>query len=394
MTPTHHPPTDTMMSYAAGTLPSAEACAIACHISMCPDCTADVGRLEMLAGLLLGEIEAPPADTAAAERAFTRAAAQNAPPDPAPRISDRSLPWPLSRYLDVSEPDLLWQTVHEGLEYFSVRLPDEGGHIRLWRLSPGTRLPAAPGAYGPRFVLLFQGTLRHGEDRYLPGDYFELSAGQPNWSEAIENCVCLVASSGTAAEKGWFWSIAGRISENAFAAGSQLWARTEWRPAIAASLAMLLGIGLGWTLRSGTNAIAFVPGGMVETEASRLIARGPLRTALETSRSGTIVAPVSADGAQIKISMTFQNQAGSYCRDYRIATPSPAAFRGVACRTGGEWTIVLQSIVPPHATAVDETVPAGSDAASAMNDVIAAMVRDNPLMLNEEQPLIEGGWKK
>ena len=53
---THHPPDDTVLRYANGTLPEAPAIVVATHLSFCPDCRVRMHTYEMLGGSVLDEV--------------------------------------------------------------------------------------------------------------------------------------------------------------------------------------------------------------------------------------------------------------------------------------------------------------------------------------------------
>ncbi len=56
MTITHHPPDDTVLRYANGTLPEAPAIVVATHLSFCPACRHRMETYEMLGGSMLENV--------------------------------------------------------------------------------------------------------------------------------------------------------------------------------------------------------------------------------------------------------------------------------------------------------------------------------------------------
>ena len=53
---THHPPDDTVLRYANGTLPEAPAIVVATHLSFCPACRHRMEAYEMLGGSMLENV--------------------------------------------------------------------------------------------------------------------------------------------------------------------------------------------------------------------------------------------------------------------------------------------------------------------------------------------------
>ena len=187
-----------------------------------------------------------------------------------------------------------------------------------------------------------------------------------------------------------FWS---RLKEHA-----QTWRYLDpssLRTAVVAGAAMIAGIGLGWLLRgdSGGHEIALTD--LVKVENSHLIARAPLRHALDSLVSGkqTRLALSGPENVQLKVKMTFRNEARDYCRAYEIVIPSPERYAGVACRMGGQWSVRIQAMIPPSSVSPNQSVPAGVRS-STMEAVVSAIIDGDPLSAPDEAAVIAEGWKK
>jgi hypothetical protein len=166
--------------------------------------------------------------------------------------------------------------------------------------------------------------------------------------------------------------------------------------ALAASLALIAGIGLGWLLHGDTGGGGTDLRDFVQAESNRLLARGALEKGLETSASGGDVTVASGgdDQAHIRVMMTFRDEAGDYCRQYEITTALHERHSGVACRTGGQWTVAMQALLPPSRPSPDRTVLAGGGSNAAMEAAVGAMIDGDPLGRDEETAIIHHGWKK
>jgi hypothetical protein len=166
--------------------------------------------------------------------------------------------------------------------------------------------------------------------------------------------------------------------------------------ALAASLALIAGIGLGWLLRGDPGGGGMDLRDFVQAENNRLLARGALEKGLETSASGGDVTVASGgdDQARIRVMMTFRDEAGDYCRQYEITTALHERHSGVACRTGGQWTVAMQALLPPSRPSPDRTVLAGGGSNPAMEAAVGAMIDGDPLGRDEETAIIRHGWQK
>jgi surface antigen len=162
---------------------------------------------------------------------------------------------------------------------------------------------------------------------------------------------------------------------------------------LAASLALICGIGLGWLLRAETGGRINTQGDLVKSHEGRLVAEGALRRALETMPSGQrISASQRGEHGQIGIRMTFQNESGDHCREYEVGFVRTRHV-GVACRAGGSWIVSYQALLPSAPSADRGVVPAASPRA-AMDAAVGALISGDPLSVEGEATLLDKHWAK
>ena len=203
MTHNHHPQPETLISYVAGTLPNAISCVVACHLSLCRDCSDHARRLGIVGGLMLKKLDTAPADKAFTERADAHWSVHGLPSrdprqNPAPQTEDPVLPKPLAHHLGMGGADIPWKTVVKGVRQYWVKLPKGSGQIRLLRLAPG-KLLLEHTHTGMELTLVLQGIYGDHTGDYVRGDVIEWMEGtlhQPRASGA-EECICVIASENT-----------------------------------------------------------------------------------------------------------------------------------------------------------------------------------------------------
>ncbi len=402
MTPRHHPLPETLISYAAGTLPNAVACVVACHLTTCRDCAENARRFEILGGLMLERLETASVDHARTEDALAQWSAERIAgepePDQPPDIERALIPPPLADYIGMNGgEEVPWETVVNGVQQYRIDLPKGSGQMRLLQLRPGQCLPKAPRATEIGLALVLQGAVTNKTGDYLRGDvidWTEETGLQPRASGNVD-CICLVASDAEPAGLAMTLHELRRLGRKASPSRRQL--RDIWTQSasLAASVALLLGIGVGWLLRGGPETGAIGLDNLVSIEDGRLLARGPLQEALNSLPSGAPTAAIPDDGElRLGIKMTFQDQDGDYCRQYRIAAASAARYSGVTCRMGEEWVVKVQALVPPSPSAADQTIPAGAGADAAMDAVVRALIAGDPVVGEDEAAIMNKGWKK
>jgi hypothetical protein len=181
---------------------------------------------------------------------------------------------------------------------------------------------------------------------------------------------------------------------NAVAGEASLLPAGHWPIAIAASIALLIGVGLGWILQP-REALTRRAQDMIAFGDRGLVAQGALRDLLETARSGTTM---MAEGAgkpwRLRASFTFRSYTNAFCRRYEMADAAGARFGGYACRSGGgQW--LVQAHVKSEATIQDRNGFAPSAGHSdAGLDAAIDVVRDGDVLEPAlESGLIESGWR-
>jgi len=163
---------------------------------------------------------------------------------------------------------------------------------------------------------------------------------------------------------------------------------------LAASIALVAGIGLGWLLHGGWAGNSAVPSrDVVQTDGGRLLAGDVLGHALESQPSGTTKPSTLDSSATVSVKMTFQDAAGHYCRQYQLAAPQSRHFAGVACRVDGAWRVDFHTLVPPAPSAAQTTVPAGGSS-EILDAVIGAVIAGDPLSGPDEAAVLNQRWTK
>jgi len=207
MTIRKHPDPSTLMAYTSGTLPGALSGLVACHVSLCPQCARDVGRLEAAAGTMLGGIE--PVDGDRTDTKMPSGVTKPAMPitdQPHPKgPDDPVLPRPLANYIGLSSDEIPWKPVVKGLEQYWVKLPSGAGHMRLLKAPPRFRLLEHTHS-GSELTLVLKGSYRDETGEYFRGDVADLDDDvlhTPKVS-SMEECICVIASEKLPRYSNWY----------------------------------------------------------------------------------------------------------------------------------------------------------------------------------------------
>lgn len=173
----HHPSTETLLAYAAGTLRAGHALVVSAHLQGCIECQHASARLEAIGGALLEDL---PPDTLPAD-AFTQALAalehkadesnpRHAPPLPAPKRFPTNFPMPQALHgTRVGR----WIWVGRGVYYSRLHLPwAPQEHVMLIRVAANR--PVISHSHGGReFTQILQGSYHDETGYYQQGDMAE-----------------------------------------------------------------------------------------------------------------------------------------------------------------------------------------------------------------------------
>lgn len=196
--PSFHPPEPLLMDYAAGALPEAVSLMVATHLSYCPECQAEVRRLEAVGGALLEALPPTPVSTGL-DAIFAKL---DAPPPPPARLAGEAwMPRPLRRALAAlpDAPALPWQRVTASLS--EIRLPIDappGSRTRLMRIKAGQAMPEHTHG-GTEYVLVLKGGFTDSSGHFLPGDLAISTDAHVHRPKADDDtdCLCLAVVDGS-----------------------------------------------------------------------------------------------------------------------------------------------------------------------------------------------------
>jgi hypothetical protein len=123
---------------------------------------------------------------------------------------------------------------------------------------------------------------------------------------------------------------------------------------------------------------------MPATRPADLIA-AQLAVGLERTESGKD-APVVA----LRPVLSFRSKTDGWCRQYELRYASRQAAHGLACRSeDGRWNVMASTAPAPIGPR-----PAGSEPRRAIDDLVTAMIGEQPLSNADEAARIGQGWPR
>lgn len=168
-----------------------------------------------------------------------------------------------------------------------------------------------------------------------------------------------------------------------------------WQTAIAASIALFIGIGAGRGLIPSTSQTDITADQVLAQQTSGIIGEGNmLYDVLENQPSSTPLTLIANNNTFVIPTMTFRNEENGYCREYRVMAPN-SSTQNVACRIEDKWIVKL-SVGLEAEQANDEGL---YQTASQVDDplvtaIIAGMITGDPLSADNETIIMNNNWQK
>jgi len=207
MNVTHHPPSELLAGFAAGTLDAGEHLVVAVHVSGCSTCRRFVRAVERIGGSTLETVKPAPLKAGAFEAVMAKL------DSPSPRLHSRA-----DGLADDDLPEILRhyrigrrRRVAPGVSMRPIELPGPStSRAFLLQSGAGTRMLEHTHT-GTELTCVLRGSFSHEGGRFGPGDFDfgdETLDHQPIVG-GDEPCLCLVAMTGDLRMNGFFGRLIG-----------------------------------------------------------------------------------------------------------------------------------------------------------------------------------------
>ena len=183
---------------------------------------------------------------------------------------------------------------------------------------------------------------------------------------------------------------------NAQPRASSIGVRFPWPTALAASLALAVGGGLGWFMHSSPQRDP-TAADLITFGDGSLQAEGALAQLLETAKSGAVLSVRDEHGRawQLKTIFSFRSMADVPCRRYELSNGATERFAGYACRDSrGRWHIEAQARIDAKVNGKPVFSPAGDSHENPVDSAIRMYMNGDVLQSSDELRLIEKHWSE
>lgn len=190
----HHPSTEMLAAYAAGSLPLSSALCISAHVEMCEECKANMSRLECLGAHVFNDLEPVGVDRDLKNSVFAQlGSVSTAIPSPIESsYDDEEVPYCLRQFIPNSYDDLQWTRFSPSIRRSYLCTDGNGAQLALVRIKPG----GSAGYHthtGDEVTMLLKGAFSDESGLYQKGDFVLRDSQHTHRPVATKNgeCICL-----------------------------------------------------------------------------------------------------------------------------------------------------------------------------------------------------------
>jgi putative transcriptional regulator len=203
----HHPDTEVLIDYAAGSLAFGQSLCVAVHLESCAQCRARVGSLNTLGAELMNQLE--PATIEGSLLDSVLGQLDSASPvrgRPEPAVDTMGVPRALRKLVPAGLDSMPWKRVTPSLQTVMLSVGDSENQVSLIRIKPGGRIAQHRHA-GSETTVVLRGGFSDNGGNFLSGDFVTL--GKEDTHRPIahqdQDCICLAAQNAPLQFTG-FWS--------------------------------------------------------------------------------------------------------------------------------------------------------------------------------------------
>ena len=210
----HHPDSNILLEYTAGSLPWAMSLAVSAHLQLCPQCRQQHQQLDRVGGTLLDDCEPEVVETDVLARLMSRIEQSEQPTDteftepeaqqpvPNKRVPSNaseisrdpalaSLPRVVKKLIGKNRP-LKWKRVSPALKMSRLISGQDRYEVAFHRICKGGKV-AEHDHRGREITLVLYGSFSDADGIYTPGDFLLREPGEIHRPTATQDqeCLCL-----------------------------------------------------------------------------------------------------------------------------------------------------------------------------------------------------------
>ena len=187
----HHPDTNTLLEFAASSLPAAQSVVVSTHLQFCSECRQRLAQLESLGATMFENAEPVDINPSVFDNVLARL--DEVEEDRAANDASAStLSWTVKQIRKGNLDQLHWKKVTRSLRIADLGEIDGAAEFSLYHIAEGGRIPQHNHS-GTEMTLVLQGGFSDEGGSYHAGDFITREAGDIHAPTALSggDCICL-----------------------------------------------------------------------------------------------------------------------------------------------------------------------------------------------------------
>ena len=193
----HHPNTNILFEYAAGSLGLAQSIAVAAHLHFCPHCRQQVGAFEELGAAVMLNADDPEVSDELFDSIMQKVESEDSMPAAAPKQADqphdslRGLPSVVAQIIG-KKSNLQWKKLSKSLQIAPLKTGQHRCEVSLHKINAGGKVMSHDHK-GLEYTLVLKGSFSDENGVYHPGDFLLKQPGEEHrpYATANRDCLCL-----------------------------------------------------------------------------------------------------------------------------------------------------------------------------------------------------------
>ena len=205
----HHPAPELLTAFSAGCLPMSHALGIGVHMEYCPDCNANVKRLNNLGAYMLEGLQPAPVSDELRNNVFSLLDDTAAPDNPTPAVKSTHIhhntPRCLHQFIPEDYDSLQWKRLSPSIATIKLCTDNNGAKVEMIRIKPGGKI-ATHTHTGDEFTVVLDGSFSDESGVYRDGDFVFRDERHKHSPIATTDapCICLTVTDAPIAFTGIF----------------------------------------------------------------------------------------------------------------------------------------------------------------------------------------------
>jgi putative transcriptional regulator len=221
----HHPSSELLLSYSAGSVSSSQAICIATHLDYCTACRVTHQRNNAIGGVMLNEGKAGGGVSAESKNKVLAAIAARKASNGSPLaevvaaapLTPAEVPRPLRKNIPKGFSALRWRLATLSVRTCNLNKESDGASISLLKIKAGGKVNRHT-HMGDEYTVVLKGSFSDEDGLYRPGDFLVRSPEEQHTPVATtdSDCICLTAQEAPLQFTGSIWRLINPILRKSF----------------------------------------------------------------------------------------------------------------------------------------------------------------------------------